>query len=280
MRIAVTGGAGFIGSAVMVAGRTMGHEMMSFDRADGNDILGPLHALDNFRPESIIHLAGVLGTHELFDNPTTAIDVNVHGALRILQWCRHNRAGYVGISMPPVFPSVYTATKVCADRLATAWHREFGVPVAKVCAFNAFGPGQKYGPGHPQKIIPTFSVHSWARVPIPIWGDGTQTVDLIDVMQISRIMIEATQFGDDQIFDAGSGVKLTVNEIAAYVNAVTGSMIPNQYLPMRRGEEPTQIVATGRGWDLLSFTPSLNEEILKQTIWAYQTQVPWVEPLS
>lgn len=277
MKILVTGGDGFIGQAVMMAGQTAGHEMMSFDRRLGNDILGPLGAVHDFKPDSIIHLAGVLGTHELFDNPGTAIDVNVHGTLRILNLCRDLGAGYVGITMPPVFPSVYTATKVCADRLATAWHREFDVPVAKVRAFNAFGPGQKFGPGHPQKIIPTFAVYSWARKPIPIWGNGEQTVDLIDVVQIARIMIDATAYGDDVTIDAGSGEEATVNEIAAYVNGHTGSMAGVQHLPMRRGEVPTNIVATGEGWDRLSFRPNLNEELLKQTIWSYQQMAQNVE---
>ncbi len=272
MKIAVTGGGGFIGQSVMMVGRTMGHEMLSFDHRDGNNILGPLTALDNFKAESVIHLAGVLGTHELFDNVHGAIDVNIHGSVKILDWCRHADAGYVGITMPPVFPSIYTATKICADRLATAYHREFGVPVAKVRAFNAFGPGQAYGPGHPQKIIPTFAVKSWRREPIPIWGDGTQTVDLIDVTQIARILVEATQFGDDLTIDAGSGVTYSVHQIADMINDVTGSTTPHEFLPMRRGEAPTDIRATGENWHRLSFRPSLDWDALRQTVHAYHSQ--------
>lgn len=271
MRIVVTGGGGFIGQAVIAAGQMAGHQMLSFDRANGQDILGPLGVIHDFEPNSIIHLAGVLGTHELFDTPEVAVDVNVRGTLRILQSCRILGAGYVGITMPPVFPSVYTATKICADRLATAWHREFGIPVAKVKAFNAFGPGQKFGPSHPQKIIPTFAIHSWARKPIPIWGDGKQTVDLIDVVQIARILIEATLVEDDVTIDAGSGTAVSVNEVASFVDGVTGSMVGTEHLPMRRGEEPTEIVALGEGWEHLSFRPSLNGELLKQTIWSYQS---------
>lgn len=271
MRIAVTGGGGFIGQATMMAGRAMGYEMMSFDHRDGNNILGPLTALDNFKAKSVIHLAGMLGTHELFDNVHGAIDVNIHGTVKILDWCRHAGAGYVGITMPPVFPSVYTATKICADRLATAWNREFGVPVAKVRAFNAFGPGQAHGPRHPQKIIPTFAVNAWQRKPIPIWGDGTQTVDLIDVGQIARILIEATQLTDDVTIDAGSGVAYPVRQIADMVQTVTGSIIPHEFLPMRRGEVPTNIRALGEGWDRLSFRPSLDWDALEQTVHAYHS---------
>lgn len=278
MRIAVTGGGGFIGQATMMAGRSAGHDMYSFDRHDGNDIMGQLRALDDFKPESVIHLAGVLGTHELFDNPHEAVRINVNGTLNVLEWCRGNGAGYVGISMPPVFPSVYTATKICADRLASAWHREYGVPVAKVRAFNAFGPGQAVGPGHPQKIIPTFSIHSWSRLPIPIWGDGEQTVDLIDVTQIARICVDATRFGDDVVFDAGSGVAFTVNEVAKFVNEITGSTAGVQHLPMRRGEEPTHIVAQRDGWDRLTWRPTFSDTAFQQTIHAYHDMAHSVVP--
>lgn len=272
MRVAVTGGGGFIGGAVMMAGRAIGHEMFSFDYREGNNILGPLTALDNFHAESVIHLAGVLGTHELFDNVHRAIDVNIHGTVKILDWCRHAGAGYVGITMPPVFPSIYTATKICTDRIATAYHREFGIPVAKVRAFNAFGPGQAHGPGHPQKIIPTFAVNAWQRKPIPIWGDGSQTVDLIDVGQIARILIEATQFGDDATIDAGSGVSYPVQHIAGVVAAIAGSLVPHEFLPMRRGEIPTDIRATRENWSRLSFEPSLDWVALEQTVHAYHMQ--------
>lgn len=272
MKIAVTGGGGFIGGAVMLAGEAMGHTMFAFDRTDGNDVLGRLSSLHEFKPDTVIHLAGVLGTHELFDRPEHAVEVNVIGTLRVLQFCRDVSAGYVGITMPPVFPSVYTATKVCTDRLATAWHREFDVSVAKVRAFNAFGPGQKYGPGHPQKIIPTFAVKSWRREPIPIWGDGTQTVDLIDVVQIARIMIEATAHGDDATIDAGSGTPITVNEVATYVNELTGSTAGVEYLPMRRGETPTRVVARGDGWDRLSWAPYFSLDALATTVNSYHTE--------
>jgi len=271
MKIAVTGGGGFLGQAVMMAGSMAGHTMLSFDKANGFDVLGQLDQLHDFKPDSIIHMAGVLGTHELFDTPAMAIDVNIHGTLRILESCRVLGAGYVGMSLPPVFPSIYTATKLCTDHLATAYHHTYGVPTAKVRAFNAFGPGQKFGAGHPQKIIPTFSVYSWARKPIPIWGDGEQCVDLIDAAQVARVLIEATGVEDDTMIDAGSGVSATVNEVANYVNAVTGSLVGVEYLPMRRGEIPTEIVALGQGWDRLSFRPSFNDDFLKQTIWSYQS---------
>lgn len=269
MKIAVTGGRGFIGAATIRAAEAAGHDTFPFDRPD--DILGDLDALAG--ADAVIHLAGVLGTSELFDAAEEAVETNVVGTLRILQWCEAHGASFTGITMPPVFPSVYTATKICADRLATAWHLARGVPVSRVRAFNAYGPGQKHGAGHPQKILPTFATEAWAGRPIPIWGDGKQTVDLVHADDIARMLVDATGHGDDAVFDAGTGVAVTVNQLADFVLRVTGSTAGKIHLPMRDGEIPTHIVATGDGWDRLGWRPKLDWTRVRET-------VQWYKPRS
>lgn len=270
-KIVVTGGMGFIGGEVVRQGRNRGYNVVPMDRSlgAGHDILGDLALLHDFKPEVVIHLAGMLGTHELFDTPQEAITVNVSGTLRILQWCRSNGAGYVGITMPDVFPSVYTATKQCAVRLAGAWHREYGVPVSHVRAFNVFGPRQAHGGRHPQKIIPTFAVKAWNHEPIPVWGDGEQGVDLIDVHQTARLLLDATEHGDDVVFDAGTGTSWKVITVADMVIEYTGSNGGIEHLPMRRGEIPTQVVARGEGWERLDWQPTFDLEALQRTLNAY-----------
>ena len=269
LKVAITGGAGFIGRYVQKYAEGRNYDVLIFDRHDGNDVRGDLRALDHFKPEKIIHLAGLLGTSELFDFADVAIDVNVHGTLNILRWCEFNQAGYVGITMPPVFPSVYTATKICADRLASAWHHSRGVPVSKVRAFNAYGPGQKHGPNHPQKILPTFATEAWNHRPIPIWGDGTQTVDLVHASDLGFMLVDALRFGDDETFDGGTGTAVTVNELAEFVIKFTQSSGGINYLPMRDGEIPTKIVATGEGWEKLGWSPQLSWKNISEAIESY-----------
>lgn len=259
MRLCVTGGSGFIGRATVAAAREAGHYAWSFDRHTGHDIMraSDLNVLEG--SDAVIHLAGVLGTAELFDDPHNAVAVNVDGALNVLEACERYDLGYVGITMPPVFPSVYTATKLAADRLASAWHHSRGVLVSRVRAFNAYGPGQAHGPGHPQKILPTFATEAWAGRPIPVWGDGEQTVDLVHSEDLGRMLVDAVGFGDDATFDGGTGQAFTVNEVAAMVLDVTGSHAGTRHLPMRAGERPTTIVAKGEGWDRLGWQPEFDE---------------------
>lgn len=269
MRIAVTGGSGFIGRATIAAAAAAGHAAGSFDRSDGNDILGDLSGLQD--ADAVIHLAGVLGTAELFDTPQLAVDVNVTGTLRILEWCRAHRAAYVGISMPPVFPSVYTATKTAAVRLASAYHHAYGIPVSHVRAFNAYGPGQAHGPGHPQKIVPTFATLAWRGEPVPVWGSGEQLVDLVHADDVARMLIDALRVGgDDVTFDAGTGTGVTVNEVAARVLDITGSQAGVARLPMRAGEVETEIRATGEGWDRLDWAPALSWDRFADAVRAYR----------
>lgn len=268
--VLVTGGGGFIGQAVMKRLEEIGYSAHSFDLSAGQDIRKRDDLLEAARGvDKIIHMAGVLGTHELFDAPYQAVQTNVLGTLNVLEACRERECGYVGILMPDVFPSIYTATKVAASRLATAYHHTHQVPVSHVRAFNAFGPGQAHGPGHPQKIVPTFAVQAWRKEALPVWGDGEQTVDLIHTDDLARLLVDAMQYEDDQVFDGGTGEDFTVNQVATMVmDHCDGGFI--QYLPMRRGERPVQLRAAGEGWDLLGWKPEFRMQDLRDTIDSYQ----------
>lgn len=246
MRVLITGGAGFIGTATCHALKEAGHEPVVFDRAEGDNIRdGKAVWLAISGVDAVIHLAGMLGTAELFSKAYEAVDINIVGTLHVLDACAASATPYVGITMPRSgWANVYTATKHCADQLAEAWRRHRGVPVTHVRAFNAYGPGQKHGPGHPKKIVPVFAAEAWARRPIPIWGDGEQTVDLVHVDDLAAVLVDALAYGDGRTLEAGSGTALTVNHVADLVLRVTGSPAGVQHLPMRDGEDPhTNIVA-------------------------------------
>jgi UDP-glucose 4-epimerase len=271
MRVAVTGGAGFIGRHTVTELERRGHEAVVVDRAHGVDLLTAdlVEAFDGC--DEIIHLAGVLGTSELFDEVQTAIAVNLGGSARELDAVSKTGAGYVGITMPDCWPSVYQATKLAAVRLSAAYVDRFDIKVMHVRAFNAYGPDQANGPGHPQKIVPTFAARSWSGLPIPIWGEGDQTVDLVHVDHIAERLVTAVEyqyeqndlFTNLQTWDAGSGVEMSVLEVAHKVMDITGTHLV-EFLPMRYGEVPHTKLHAERGCDIW------DEKLFREAVEAYR----------
>lgn len=270
MRIAVTGGGGFLGRHVATYAASLGYEVVPFDRRDGNDILGDLSGLEG--SDAVIHMAGVLGTAELFDHIEEAIQTNILGSYRVAQWCIDNDAQYTGILMPDVFPSIYTATKMASQRITAALHHARGLACSHVVAYNAYGAGQAYGKGHPQKFLPTFSVAGWNNRPIPIWGDGSQLVDAVAAEDVARMLVDATLFPDNAVFDGGTGVTISVLEFAEFVLKVTGSTAGIQYFPMRDGETGGEknVAATGVGWDRLGWQPQFSWDKIRDAIVSYR----------
>lgn len=269
--VAVTGASGFIGRAVTAELNNRKHAVIPIDLDMGFDIQDEdtTDYIIGMKADAVIHLAGVLGTSELFDDPYRAVDVNIKGTLRMLEACKVLKARYVGISMPLVWDNVYQSTKMCSARLASAWHRHFDVPVSHVRAYNVYGPHQKvHGV---QKIVPTFATKSWAHEPLPIWGDGTQRVDLVYVGDVARMLVDAMAFSDDHIFDAGTGFGQSVSMVATLVNAITGNEAEHEYLPMRAGEHGQGVTAPGLGWESLVWKPKWDEKKFEET-------VRWYEP--
>lgn len=275
MKVLVTGGAGWIGQATCRVLEDRGHEPVIYDRTHGGDVRDP-DAVDSFVKDSdhVIHLAGLLGTHELFDHPYAAADVNVMGSLNITVACSKYSVGLTEITMPRVNPSLYAATKACAMDMALAYQHSDLLRCSFVRAYNAYGPGQAYGGDHPQKILPTFASKAWAGEDIPVWGNGELWTDLVHVDDVARMLVEAMAFGDGQCFDAGSGYPQTVLEVARKVLAHTGSDSKIVHLDPRKGERLTSTdadVARGENWDLLNgWRPVFDPERFAAAIDSYR----------
>lgn len=269
MKVLVTGGSGWIGQATV--NELLAHDMdvVTFDRTPGPysaligmdgkpaslDVTNEKHVFAAVEGvDHVIHLAGVLGTHELLRDVKRAVEVNVMGSLHVTHACAKYGVGLTEITMPRVNPSVYAATKSAAMDLALALQASGDLRCSFVRAYNAYGPGQAYGGDHPQKIIPTFASRAWRGLPLPVWGDGMLWVDLVHVCDVARMLVAAIDYDHGEIFDAGTGYVQTVLEVARKVISLTGNHSEIEHLPPRPGEREVSTeldIARGEGWELL-----------------------------
>jgi nucleoside-diphosphate-sugar epimerase len=250
-RVCVTGAAGFIGRWVVADLLERGHEVVGLDDLsngsrrniaafDGHDRF-TLHKGDVRDPDVVstvlsdetdacIHLAAEIDVHESLEDPQAHFQTNVVGTETILERCRRTDTplGLVGTCMVydvadcedgidedhPVKPaSPYAGSKLAAENLAESYYHGYDLPVTLLRPFNTYGPYQEAG------VVPIFVDRDHRDETLQIYGDGTQTRDLLYVTDCARFIVDAT-FSEDatgEVLNAGTGVDVSINELATMI---------------------------------------------------------------
>lgn len=265
--VLVTGGNGFIGRYVVEELKNHGYVVSVFDRhtyhthpsiplpySEGQffgDIKDPALVTDAVaHVDGVIHLAGVLGTQETVANPLPAAETNILGGMNVLEACAQYDVPMVNIAVGNWWmASPYSITKNTIERFVEMYTRFRGSQFTVVRALNAYGPRQvaaaPYGPSRVRKIMPSFICRAIEGLPIEVYGDGEQIMDMIYVEDVAEILVKALELTDEKgaqpLFEAGTGRETTVNMIAQeVVTNVPDAII--KYLPMRPGEDEHAVV--------------------------------------
>lgn len=253
-RVLVTGAAGFIGRWVVGELLARGHEVVPID----NLIAGDVAALDEFRGQpglrpfeqgdvrdvaacrrwmhgvdAVAHLAASISVQESIDDPKTTFENDVVGTFNVLETARevgarvlfmstcmvYDRADHDGIDEDhPTRPaSPYAASKLSGEALTESYFHAYGLPTTVVRPFNTYGPYQRsVGEGG---VVAIFTRRSLLGEELRIYGDGTQTRDLLYVEDCARFVASAlvSDAATGRILNAGTGHDVSVNELAALV---------------------------------------------------------------
>ena len=126
----------------------------------------------------------------------------------------------------PVKPaSPYAASKLSGEALTLSYFHAYGLPTTVVRPFNTYGPFQRsVGEGG---VVAIFTRLSLAGETLRIYGDGTQTRDLLYATDCARFVCDAllSHSATGRVLNAGTGHDVSVNDLAAAVEPDAGRIV-------------------------------------------------------
>ena len=299
MKIAVTGGAGFIASQVADAYLAAGHEVVVIDnlcrgRRDNvppaakfyeADIRAPEVAeiFRSERPQALSHHAAQLDVRRSVADPGYDADVNLLGTLNVLEAAREvgvervvfASSGGAVYGEQSVFPapeshprnplSPYGITKAAGENYLSFYHAVHGIPYVALRYSNVYGPRQD--PHGEAGVVAIFAERLLVGEVPTIYGDGRQTRDYVFVGDVVRANLAALETDFVGPVNIGTGVETDVNALYAHLRNLTGSPHQAKHAPGRAGEQLRSVVAIDHARDVLGWRPEVTlEEGLRRTL--------------
>lgn len=230
LKILVTGGAGFIGSNLIVRLSSIGHEVYSLDNystgSTANEHDGCTYIEGNVQDiaeifdekfDVIFHLAALARIQPSFQNPVEVFDANATGTHMVLEYARHTGAKVVfaGSSSRWHDPtqSPYAMSKYLGEQLCQMYVSSYKMNVHIARFYNVYGPGEIMG-GDYATLIGIWRNKRERGEPLPIYGDGEQRRDFTHVKDICdglcRIMDTESETRE---WELGTGVNYSINQI-------------------------------------------------------------------
>jgi UDP-glucose 4-epimerase len=307
VKILVTGGAGFIGSHIVDAFLSAGHEVCVVDDLSTgfrrNLAAGvPLHVVDirdpklgevfeNERPEVVCHQAARANVRESFEKPLLYAEVNVLGSLNVLECCRRFNVrkmiyactGGAVYGTPEQLPVTeqhpvnpldpYGASKHHVEHYMHLYEKNFGVSYTSLRYPNVYGPRQN--PFGEAGVVAIFARQMLDRKQPVINGSGEQERDFVSVTDIARANLLALDKADREIMNIGSGLATSINTIYSTLADLTGFGEKAAYGPAKAGEVYRIYLNADRAKNILGWTPNVSlVEGLRATVEYFRKDIP------
>lgn len=223
-KVAVTGGAGFIGSNLTLRLISEGYDVVVIDdlstglisNIDQQKCIFHQISITDERAlhmalkgcETIFHLAARGSVPRSVKNPVATNDVNATGTLNVLEAARESGAHVIFSSSSSVYGrnmqlpkdesmwlgpmTPYAASKLAAEGYVQAYASAYKVPTTLLRFFNVFGPRQR--PDHEYAaVLPKWIWLAMQGQPIDVYGDGTASRDFTYVDTVLDIAMIAMQ---------------------------------------------------------------------------------------
>jgi nucleoside-diphosphate-sugar epimerase len=310
MRALVTGGSGFIGSALVRAMVGAGHEVVILDDLSTGsrrnladevqlvegDVRDPAAVREAAAgAEVVFHLAALPSVARSMADPVTAHRVNVDGTVNVLVAAKDTgvrRVVYTSSSsvygdtptLPkredmPVQPrSPYAAAKLSGEAYCRAFDASFDLETVSLRPFNVFGPRQD--PESPYAaVIPRFVTAMRAGQRPGIFGDGGQSRDFTYVDNMVEALVLAAGAGPEaagEVMNVGCGGRTSLLELVAALNELLGTELEPVFSDPRPGDVRDSEASVEKAARLIGYRPSVDvREGLDRTVrWLSERLTP------
>jgi UDP-glucose 4-epimerase len=132
----------------------------------------------------------------------------------------------------PVSP--YGVAKKVVDDYLFAYRALHGLDFSALALANVYGPRQD--PNGEAGVVAIFAGRLLAGEPCTIFGDGEQTRDFVFVDDVVDAFVRAIDRGSCGLFNIGTGVETSVNQLYASMAVAAGVDAPAAHAPARPGE--------------------------------------------
>lgn len=269
----VTGGAGFIGSAivrlllregarkvVVIDNLLTGYEAnlaevrnsIDFQRAD---IRRYEEIASLIRGASVVfHQAAIPSVPRSIDDPIPSHETNIDGTFNVLRAAREGNAGRVVYAasssaygdtevlpkvedMTPHPKSPYALQKLVGEYYCNVFTAVYGLETVALRYFNVYGPRQD--PSSPYSGVLSLFMKSLIERRAPtIYGDGEQSRDFTYVEDVAELNLKAACAPNvsGKVYNGGNGGRITLNQAWQLLQKIEGVEIPAVYGPVRQGD--------------------------------------------
>lgn len=263
-KVLVTGGAGFIGSAVCAQLNDHGYTVhvlddLSFGRrhlapvsddrfhqVDIRDRAAVMRVFGQVRPDKVLHLAAVHFIPYCNEHPVEASEINICGTINVLDACESNGCKQVFVaSTAAVYPildravnetdatgpmDIYGITKLATEKLVSEFHLRTGICSIVCRFFNAFGPNET----NPH-LIPEIQRQILSGSRVLKLGNLEPKRDFIHTEDMARAvsaLLASCQSGYE-VFNLGRGIEYSVREVVEAFQRSLGEAIRIEVDPAR-----------------------------------------------